>query len=114
LLFRIKPGHQAGSTARVADPLNDGSRDTEIEVWSDWDSLNKVRSTAYTKIWSKKDYVWEYGGAITSAYPDEGCAEGFNGFLWNAFMNGVDSTQGWYQRLDQIILSKNPIPCPQA
>jgi hypothetical protein len=98
--------------------LNDpAAANTGITVWTDWNDATQQRQNSYIKIWEKLDYIWEFGGAVSGAYPDE-LPEGFSGFTASGFMNsgaqGASSVLGWYQRYDQIIFSKQFIACPQA
>jgi hypothetical protein len=36
----------------------------------------------------------------------------FNSVCPSAYMNNVPAVKGWYQRYDQLIFSKQFIPCP--
>jgi hypothetical protein len=108
ILMHVIPGHQT-VTRTLADPVNDVARDTGIEVWA-----ARMGETTYTKIWQKLDYLWEFGGASTSAYREDSAGEGFNGLLLSGYMNNVPAELGWSQMWDQVIFSKEFIPCPQA
>jgi hypothetical protein len=102
VLIHVTPGHQS-TNGSLSDPA---AADTGLEVW-----VARQGATTYTKIWQKMNYIFEFGGAQTAAYPDDS-AEGFSAFIASGFMNDSPAVAGWYQRFDQIILSKQFIPCP--
>ena len=120
LLIHVTPGHQVVDTNTntfTTSAANSGCRDTGIQVFTDWNSDTKQRQTTYLKIWDKPNYVWQFGGANSAAYPDDS-AEGFSGLILSGFMNagaqGANAGAGWYQRFTQVIFSKQSIPCPLA
>jgi hypothetical protein len=113
ILIRVIPGKQTTNHS-----LNDpAAANTGVTVWTDWNDATQRRQNSFIKIWEKLDYIWEFGGAVSPAYPDD-LPEGFSGFTASGFMNsgaqGTSSVVGWYQRYDQIIFSQQPIACPQV
>ena len=92
LLYHITPGVDGGTYNRM-------------EVWAAQDG-----ETSYTKIWD-----WSY----PIHYDDTGngaggiARDGWNAVLCWMYQNGVYSSTFW-QRYDQLIFSKNFIPCPQS
>ena len=102
VLMHITPGHDNGSGDNPDMASTGNYKDTGIEVW-----IARYGDTEYTKIWEKMDYVWSYG----SPY---GNPNGFNCFVASTYMNNVASAVSWYRRFDQVIFSKNFIPCPKV
>jgi hypothetical protein len=103
VLIRVIPGHHNGDAngPNMADPNN--KKDTGIQVW-----VARRGETTYTKIWDKLDYVWSWDSSSgTTCY-------GFNVFMPSQYMNNVASTVDWYRRFDQVIFSRQFIPCPTA
>lgn len=93
LLWRIRNGTMTGSLGS-----NTARSDTIIEVWA-----ARFGQTSYTKIWSQLnvplpfDVLWGHNALICSIYH-----------------NGENMPIQFYHRYDQLIFSKNFIPCPQA
>lgn len=91
LLFRVVEGTMTGGLGSQTARL-----DSTFEVWA-----ARYGETSYTKIWSQLfrgnfDGFWGHNGVIAAIYQN------------NASMSE------FYHRYDQIIFSKNPIPCPQV
>lgn len=93
LLWRIRNGTMTGSLGS-----NTARSDTIIEVWA-----ARFGQTSYIKIWSQLnvplpfDVLWGHNALICSIYH-----------------NGENMPIQFYHRYDQLIFSKNFIPCPQA
>jgi hypothetical protein len=93
VLWHIKPGTMSGGLgSRTAN------NDTLVEVW-----IAREGATSYTRIWSQPgvdlpfDVQWGHSALICSIYH-----------------NGENMPVQFYHRYDQIIFSKQFIPCPQA
>lgn len=104
VLVHVIPGRQHVSS-NLSDPAN--PKETGIEVF-----VARAGQTTYTKIWDKKNYVWFYD----ANYVDQSPAPfGWNWLNFTAFTGGsvaVPSAHGYYHRHDQMIFSKQFIPCP--
>jgi hypothetical protein len=74
-----------------------GSSDTRMEVWAAHEG-----ETSYTKIWDLF-----YLTNFSSAPPN-----GWNALLCSVYNNGLNNSEFWH-RYDQLIFSKEFIPCPQ-
>jgi len=85
VLYHIVPGRN-----RVAE--------TVFQVW-----VARAGAKNYTKIWDTRVVPLEYD------YDN-----GQNALILSSYMNGVRSPVAWYTRFDQIIFSKQFIPCPQV
>ncbi len=94
---RLKPGHNQASS----DLNNPATQDTELEI-----KICEAGDTTYTTIYSKNDFVFDFSDQVR--------AKGWNCFIPSGFMNGVEASQTFFHRYDQIIYSKQPIACPQA
>ncbi len=91
LLFHLVPGRQ-------------GVAETLIEVYA-----AHPGEKSYTKIWNM---VW----ANRYQYADEGSqyyANGYNAITLANYQNGQQNSEFWH-RYDQIIFSRQMIPCPQV
>lgn len=100
LLMHVIPGRRGNPQGSDNVTFGNASTaNTGIEVW-----VARAGATAYTRIWSKLDYVWAY----------DTLANGFNMVKCSGYMNNVNAVTGWTQRYTQLIFSKNFIPCPQA
>lgn len=79
-------------------PGRDSVAETVFQVW-----VARTGATKYTKIWDTSvvplQYDYDYGQ---------------NALILSSYMNGVKSATAWYTRFDQIIFSKQMIPCPLA
>jgi hypothetical protein len=96
LLYHITPGLNEGT----------GSDRTRIEVWA---AQNGVYT--YTKIW---DLVYTAHFDPTSGGRPPGLP-GWNALICGAYHNGsVFTTEDFHFDYDQIIFSKQTIPCPQV
>lgn len=85
VLYYIAPGRES-----VAE--------TVFKVW-----IARAGATKYTKIWDTS--------VVPLSYDYD---RGQNALILSSYMNGVTSPTAWYVRFDQIIFSKQTIPCPQA
>ena len=85
LLYHVRPG------------LNSGN-DTVVTVW-----VAKPGETAYTKIWDQNDVDLPFE-----------TVEGHNALIASGYMNGLNLATDIYHRYDQMIFSKEFIPCPQV
>lgn len=94
-LMRIRAGHHGTSLSQTS------AQDTLLEI-----KVALPGDTSYTTIYSKSDYVIEFGGA--------GVPYGWSVFEPSGYMNGVSSPNGFTQRFAQVIFSKQPIACPQV
>ncbi len=106
VLIHVIPGHQY-TVADINSTAN--KKDTGLEVW-----IARAGATTYTKIWSKLDYVWQYGVSYQDGTPQP---NGWNWLNLTAFTGGnagVPSVNGYYHRHDQLIFSTQFIPCPQV
>lgn len=107
ILIHVIPGHHSGTNGSINTADLYGSpganKDTGIEVWG-----ARQGQTTYTKIWDKRDYVWNYG-ATSAIYGDQ---FGFNMLVYSAYKNGVVAGDAWWCRLGQVIFATQPIPCP--
>jgi hypothetical protein len=105
VLIHITPGHQNGDS-NDADPSSlVAYKDTGIEVW-----VANYGDTAYTKIWEKMDYVWNFWATGSSPR-----VNGFNIFTPSNYMNGaMANASAFWRRFDQVIFSKKFIPCPSV
>jgi hypothetical protein len=100
VLVHIRAGHHASS----ANLNNTAWRDTQFEIL-----VARAGATQYTSVYSKNDFVIDYG---ESGDPKPW---GWNAFIASGYMNGVAAIGGgWQQRFDQIIFSKDYIPCPRV
>lgn len=107
ILLHLIPGRN-----RVNGNLNDPANphETGIEVW-----VAKDGETSYRKIWEKFDYVWLYDTGITEGPGGGPMPFGWNWINWSPFTGGpvaLPSVNGWYHEHDQLICSKEFIPCP--
>ena len=80
-------------------PGDAGAPNTTIEVWRALDG-----ETSYTKIFETFDEPVDYDDAYSKAW---------NAVLVSAYHNGIDMPEFW-QKYDQIIFSREFIPCPQV
>lgn len=92
LLYHVTPGRN-------------GVNETRFEVWA-----AKQGETAYTKIWDCIYPAYYDGGQNTSGGVNR---PGWNAMLCWIYHNGAQMSEFW-QRFDQIIFSKQTIPCPQV
>jgi len=101
LLIHVIPGIRgnAPGSDNVTYGGTPAANNTGVEVWA-----AKPGETAYTRIWSKLDYVWAF----------DTLAPGWNVLKCSGYMNNVNAAAGWTQRFTQIIFSKQTIPCPQV
>ena len=97
----MKAGHDGGNGDQ---PIISGNsnNDTAFGFW-----LAKAGETSYTPIYDKQDWIWSFGENDSTPY-------GWNAFKPWAYMNNVKAVNGWYHRYDQIIFSREFIPCPQV
>lgn len=120
VLMRVVPGRAGNpgwanwpvTSDNLVPPLQSqlggANANTVIECWA-----ARSGEQAYTKIWSKSDYVFAYG-VDGNPHPP-----GFNAVIASGFMNGDGTTganavEGWQQRYSQFIFSRDFIPCPRA
>lgn len=93
VLWHIRPGTMSGPLGSMT-----GNNDTLVEVW-----IARAGETSYTRIWSQPgvdlpfDVQWGHNALICSIYH-----------------NGANMPIQFYHRYDQIIFSREFIPCPQA
>ena len=81
-------------------PGDENQPNTSIEVW------RAIRGeTNYTKIFEKLDHTAWFDGGFDKAW---------NALICSTYHNGANINTDFYQRYDQIIFSKNFIPCPQV
>ena len=92
LLYHVTPGRN-------------GVNETRYEVWA-----AHAGETTYTKIWDCT-YAAHYDGGANSA--GAVARPGWNAMLCWIYHNGATMSEFW-QRFDQIIFSKEFIPCPQV
>jgi hypothetical protein len=85
LLYHITPGRN-------------GSNETRVVVYAAHEG-----ETKYTKIWD----------LIVDIVFDGGLNFGWNAIILSDYNNGLDNSE-FYHRYDQLIFSKNFIPCPQV
>ena len=100
VLIHMKAGHDGGNSNSPLFP--NANNDTTLRMWT-----ANSGDTSYTKVYDKTDFVWSFGEFDSTPY-------GWNAFKPWAYMNGVNAVEGWYQRYDEIIFSKEFIPCPQV
>lgn len=81
-------------------PGDEYQNNTSIEVWR---ALSG--ETVYTKIFETFDQYIDYSDAFDKAW---------NALICSSYHNGIDMPTDFYQRYDQIIFSKEYIPCPQV
>ncbi len=83
-------------------PGQDGVKDTLFE--------------AYVARQGQTDYelVFSYLNTINFSGANTGHPKGYNAFQPSNYMNGQNSSVQWYQRYDQIVFSRQFIPCPQV
>jgi hypothetical protein len=99
VLFHIVPGHD--NEGHIYDPLDAWpEKDFAIEAW-----VAGATASEYTKIFEHHQLAWIYGSDV---HP----RGAFNSICPSAYMNNVAAVAGWSHRYDQIIFSKEPIPCP--
>lgn len=77
-----------------------GTGDMLVQIWS-----ARPGQTSYTKIWDQDT------AAVGFPVPGE---EGYNAFTASCFLNKIPITAEIEHKFDQMIFSKNFIPCPQA
>ena len=81
-------------------PGDEHQPNTSIEVW------RAVRGeTSYTKIFEKFNQAIDYSDAYDKAW---------NALICSAYHNASNVNTDFFQRYDQIIFSKDFIPCPQV
>lgn len=115
VLIHVVPGqdNDAYYGANPSAPLSSWPyHDHGIEVW-----VANLGQTTYQQIYSNLSLAWDYysspqssGNGPNGQYHPPA----FNSLSPSAYMNGVNSAVGWYQRYTQIIFSKSFIPCPQV
>jgi hypothetical protein len=115
VLIHVIPGqdNDAYYGANPSSPLSSWPHhDTGIEVWT-----ANPGQTSYQQVFSNLTLAWDYyttpqssGDGPNGQYHPPA----FNSLAPSAYMNGVNSVTGWYQRYTQIIFSKSVIPCPQV
>ena len=88
-LYHVIPGH-------------DGVEDTLFEAYACRDG-----DTEYDLVFS--DLTTVNFSSTTTGHP-----QGYNAFHPSNYMNGQSSSREWFQRYDEVIFSKQPIPVPQA
>lgn len=101
VLVHVKAGHDGGggdNPVIAGNPANN----TTLQIYH-----ANSGATEYTVMHDKDDYVWSFGEFDATPY-------GWNAVQMWAFMNGVNSVAGWTHRYDEIIFSKEFIPCPQV
>jgi len=107
LLMHITPGRNAYRTSGYNGgdkaTWTNAPKETGVEVYAAYPG-DANNGTAYTKIWSKLDYIWQYD---TSRNP-----AAFNAFIGSAYINAANAVQAYTQRYTQIILSKQYVPPP--
>jgi hypothetical protein len=101
VLYRIVGGTNAGGELPGDPGGPSGNPDTHVQVWVDWDGTRKTNS--YIKIWDQP----------TVRLPFDSVG-GHNAIIASGYMNGKTFSQDIWQRVDQVILSQQFIPCPQA
>ena len=108
VLVHVTPGHdnQADQTKVVSQWAN---KDAGLEVW-----VARAGQTAYTKLFQNSALAWLFGDRNGNADPYEMHPPAFNSVCPSAYMNNVAAALGWYHRYDQLIFSKQFIPCPQV
>ncbi|MEM7763811.1 MAG: hypothetical protein AAF290_06990 [Pseudomonadota bacterium] len=82
-------------------PGTDGDRNTLFEAF-----VARPGETSYETVFSQMNTI---NFSDTPRHP-----KGYNAFQPSNYMNGQATTVAWYQRYDQIIFSKQFIPCPQV
>jgi hypothetical protein len=87
VLYQIAPG--------VTEDKN-----TIVRVW-----VANQGQTSYTKIWDQTTVALPYG--VDKPW-------GHNALICSIYQNGYSFAQAFYHRYDQIIFSKQFIPCPQV
>lgn len=107
VLVYVKAGHDGGNGDGPilydsdGNPINPAN-DTTFRMW-----MAGANDTNYFKVYDKTDYVWSFGENDPTPY-------GWSAFKPWGYMNGVPAVEGWYHRYDEIIFSKEFIPCPQV
>ncbi|MDH3380813.1 MAG: hypothetical protein OEQ39_28195 [Gammaproteobacteria bacterium] len=76
----------------------DGSNETHVTVYAAHEG-----ETSYTKIWD----------TIVDIVFDSGLPFGWNAIILSDYNNGQENSE-FYHRYDQLIFSRNFIPCPQV
>ena len=106
VLVHVVPGHdnQADQGKAVSQWAN---KDTKLEVW-----VARAGQTTYTKVFNNQALAWLFGDRNGNAEPYELHPPAVNSVCPSAYMNNVPAVKGWYQRYDQLIFSKQFIPCP--
>jgi hypothetical protein len=102
VLIHVIPGHRNDGVIYETDLSKWPNKDFGIQVW-----VARFGQTSYTKLFDKLNLAWYYASDL---HP----LGAFNSICPSGYMNGVNAVLGWYHRYDQIIFSKQIIPCPQA
>jgi hypothetical protein len=92
VLYHVRPGTSTGPLGSSS-----GNNDTLVEVW-----VAVQGATSYTKIWEQAGVDLPFDNF-----------HGHNAVIASIYEGGEPGT-GWYHRYDQIIFSKQFIPCPQV
>lgn len=104
VLLHFVCGHDGGGGN--SPPFPNSNNDTTFEMY-----IARSGETTYTPVYSKRDYVWSFGGDDPTPY-------GWNAFKPWAYMNAGSTTSdaavGFYHRYDQIIFSRQFVPCPEV
>lgn len=90
ILIHVRPGHH-------------NVKDTLLEVFA-----ARPGMTTYETIYSLQNTINFENG------PSLGHPRAYNAFQPSAYCNGLNSSTSWTQRYDQVIFSKNFIPCPMV
>lgn len=97
LLYHITPGTDVGT----------GANRTRIEIWA-----AQQGQTSYTKIWDTLYTAHFDGGANSVGAPN---LPGWNALILAIYHNGsAFATESFNFDYDQVIFSKETIPCPQV
>ena len=102
VLVHVIPGHNNAGSVYESDLSKWPNHDFGLEVW-----VAQQGTFTYTKLFEKFDLAWYFA----SNYHPIGA---YNSICPSAYMNNVNAIVGWFHRFDQIIFSKQMIPCPQA
>ena len=80
-------------------PGNENQSDTDITIYAARDN-----DASYTKIWESLNESIDYQDTYRKAW---------NAALFSVYHNGINMPE-FYHKYDQVIFSKNFIPCPSA
>lgn len=102
VLVHVIPGHHFPNWGGAGNWPNNG--DTGVQIWV---AKQSELANGYVKIIDVRDFPFNYdsGGLHPPAW---------NLIKLSGYMNNVPAPVGWTHRFDQVIFSRQTIPCPLA